>query len=75
MIQAELSKEEWPYRWFWRKVLPERNGMPCRVTARGKLNNIRVEFPDGFVTITSRFAVRKRSPQKSVVITLERRSR
>lgn len=30
------------------------------VTARGAMNSIRVEFPDGFAVITSRFAVRKR---------------
>lgn len=53
-------KKEWPYKWHWKKVLPERKGLPCKVTARGKLNNIRVEFPDGYITITSRFAVRKR---------------
>jgi hypothetical protein len=45
--------------WYWRTRLPERKGQPCRVSARGKLNSIRVEFPDGFVVSTSRYAVRK----------------
>lgn len=57
---GHLDLEEWPYRWYWRKRLPERKGMVCRVTARGKLNSIAVEFPDGFRVVTSRFAVRKR---------------
>ena len=26
----DLSREEWPYYWFWRKRLPERKGQPCR---------------------------------------------
>jgi hypothetical protein len=46
--------------WFWKTRLPERNGQPCRVLARGKMNSILVEFEDGFTVITSRFAVRKR---------------
>jgi len=57
---TELSREEWPYYWFWRKRLPERKGQPCRVLARGKLNSIEVEFPDGYRVITSRYAVRRR---------------
>ncbi len=56
----EHPKREWPYVWRWRKRLPERFGLPCKVTARGKMNSIRVEFTDGLVVITSRFAVRKR---------------
>lgn len=50
---------EWTHIWFWRSALPERKGQPCKVTARGKMNSIRVEFPDGFKVITSRYAVRK----------------
>jgi hypothetical protein len=45
--------------WYWRSRLPERKGQACRVTARGKLNSIRVEFVDGLVVITSRYAVRR----------------
>ena len=56
----EHPPKEWPYKWWWRKNLPDRNGLPCKVTARGKMNSIRVEFPDGFTVITSRYAVRKR---------------
>lgn len=53
----------WPaydYVWFWRQILPDRRGQPCRVVARGKMNAILVEFEDGFRAITSRYAVRKR---------------
>lgn len=49
----------WTHIWFWRALLPDRKGQPCRVTARGKMNSIRVEFPDGFKVITSRHAVRR----------------
>ena len=48
-----------PYRWHWRKRLPERHGQPCRVLARGALNSVLVEFEDGYRVFTSRFAVRK----------------
>jgi hypothetical protein len=52
----------WPtYRWRIRTRLPERFGQDCRVSARGALNSIRVEFPDGFWCITSRWSVRKQS--------------
>jgi hypothetical protein len=49
----------YPYVWWWRVRLPDRNGQRCRITARGALNSIRVEFPDSFWTITSRWAVRR----------------
>ena len=52
----------YPYVWWWRVRLPERKGQRCRVTARGALNSIRVEFPDGFWVITSRWAVRLAVP-------------
>jgi hypothetical protein len=48
------------WTWHWRCRLPERKGQPCRVTARGSLNSIRVQFPDGLVVITSRWAARRR---------------
>jgi hypothetical protein len=49
----------YPYVWWWRVRLPNREGQRCRVTARGALNSIRVEFPDDFWVITSRWAVRR----------------
>jgi hypothetical protein len=49
------------YRWRIRTRLPERFEQPCRVTARGALNSIRVEFEDGFWCITSRWSVRRNS--------------
>ncbi len=44
--------------WFWKSRLPDRKGQPCKVLARGKMNNILVEFVDGYKVVTSRFAVR-----------------
>lgn len=49
----------YPLVWFWRSRLPERKGQRCRVVARGKLNSVLVEFPDGFLVVTSRYAVRR----------------
>ena len=48
---------EFPYVYYWNRC--GRKGRRCRVTARGKMSSIRVEFEDGFVMITSRNAVRK----------------
>jgi hypothetical protein len=45
--------------WFWRSRLPERKGQRCRVLVRGGMNSIAVEFEDGYMVITSRYAVRK----------------
>ncbi len=45
--------------WYWRSRLPERKGEHCRVLARGRMNTILVEFPDGYRVTTSRHAVRK----------------
>jgi hypothetical protein len=36
-----------------------RRGEPCRVTARCRMNSIRVEFADGYVMITSGNAVKQ----------------
>lgn len=47
--------QPYPYRYRWDRC--GRKGQRCRVTARGKLNSARVEFPDGFVMITSRNAI------------------
>lgn len=48
--------------WFWRSRLPERKGEPCEVVARGRMNSIMVRFADGYTVITSRYAVRSRTP-------------
>lgn len=50
----------WPYVWYWRRRLPDRKGLPCRILQRGRMNSILVEFEDGRLVITSRYAVRKR---------------
>lgn len=36
-----------------------RKGQPCKVTARGKMNSVRVEFEDGYRMITSGNALRR----------------
>lgn len=45
----------------WRRLLggQDRYGQPCRVLARGRMNSVQVEFPDGWCAITSRNAVRR----------------
>jgi hypothetical protein len=55
---------DYPYRWYWRRKHGDRRGQPCRVWARGTMNSIGVEFPDGFRTVTARHAIRK-APQKN----------
>jgi hypothetical protein len=57
--------DQYPYWWRVRARLPHRYGQPCRITARGALNSIRVEFPDGQEIITSGNYVRRRSPRES----------
>jgi hypothetical protein len=54
-----MSDERYPYIWYWRARLPERHRQPCRVLARGKMNSILVEFADGYLVVTSRFAIRR----------------
>jgi hypothetical protein len=50
--------------WFWKSRLPERKGQPCKVIARGRMNSILVEFEDGFIVVTSRYAVRKKEDHR-----------
>lgn len=57
-----IGTDTFDHVWRLRKYLPERHGQPCRVCAASVgpgPRNIRVEFPDGFWVITSRWAVRK----------------
>jgi hypothetical protein len=56
-VQPEV--DDFDHVWWWRSRLPERKGQRCRVTARGSLNSIRVEFEDGFEVVTSRWAIRR----------------
>jgi hypothetical protein len=58
-MPAVLKAASPEYRWRIRTRLPERYGQTCWVTARGALNSVRVEFPDGFWCITSRWSVRR----------------
>jgi hypothetical protein len=56
-IVVDALREVYPYVYRWDRH--GRKGCRCAVTARGKMNSCRVEFPDGFVMITSRNALRK----------------
>lgn len=47
------------HTWYWKALLGERNGQPCRVLAFGRLNSALVEFADGYRVLTSRYAVRR----------------
>lgn len=50
----------YPYIYRWNRH--GRKGQPCRVTARGRMNSIRVEFADGYIMVTSGNAIRKARP-------------
>lgn len=51
------NMDKFPYRYAWNKC--GRKDQPCKVTARGKKNSIRLEFVDGFKMITSGNSIRK----------------
>lgn len=62
-FRAAPAVVEFDHVWWWKNKPPpfdvvNRKGQPCAVTARGALNSVRVEFPDGFTVITSAHAVR-----------------
>ena len=46
-----------PYVYRWDRQ--GRKGQLCRVTARGKKKSIRVEFADGYVMVSSGYAIRR----------------
>lgn len=46
--------------WRVRSRFADRQYHFCRVLVYGKLNNVLVQFSDGFLTVTSRNYVRKR---------------
>jgi hypothetical protein len=57
--KEEMGTTEYPMVWRWRCRLPKRFGQRCRVLCRGRMNNVCVEFPDGYTVITSRWTVRR----------------
>jgi hypothetical protein len=61
---------DYPYTWRWRTKHGDRHGERCRVWARGSMNSIGVEFPDGFRTVTARYAVRR--AKDGAVVSAER---
>lgn len=50
---------DYPYRWFLRKQLPERWGRRCRIAAIGKKHALTVEFLDGVKVACTRSAIRR----------------
>jgi len=48
----------WPYIYRWGRH--GRKGQWCRVWARGSMNSVGVEFPDGYRLITSGNALKRR---------------
>jgi hypothetical protein len=59
MPGSRPAEAGFPFIWWWRSRLAERKGQPCRVLARGALNSVLVEFPDGYRVVASRYAVRR----------------
>lgn len=55
--------------WRVRARLPERFGQHCRIIAVCRMNNILVEFEDGYRAVTCRYYVRKLK-KKSQLISL-----
>ena len=50
----------YPLVWYWRARRPERKGKRCRVLVRARrMNSVLVEFEDGHLVVTSRYAVRE----------------
>ncbi len=59
MDEAGADAAPFDHVWWWRSRLPERKGQRCRVRTRGSKNNVLVEFDDGEMVVTSRYAVRR----------------
>lgn len=57
-----FSRDQFLYFWRWKCKLPERHGQKCRVLSRGKLNSAKIQFEDGYIVISSRYAVRLITP-------------
>lgn len=45
--------------WYWKKRLGERRFQPCKILACGTLNNVLIEFTDGYKVVTDRRGLRK----------------
>jgi hypothetical protein len=57
--RAARIRVQWPYVWFWRAKHGHRKASAA-AWARGAMNSIGVEFPDGVRAVTARHAVRRR---------------
>jgi len=45
--------------WYWKKILGTYRGKACKLLKVGKLNNVLIEFEDGFKVITNRRGLRR----------------
>jgi hypothetical protein len=66
LAKARLARRPLPptpadtlYRWYWRKVLPDRHGQLFQQLARGTMNSCLIRFEDGRCYVTSRNALRR----------------
>jgi hypothetical protein len=53
------------YAWRNNSTRATYYGCRCRVTARGRMNTIRLEFDDGRILLTSGNAIRKVFPEQA----------
>lgn len=67
VFKFDIDEFEMTYTLYWKGILGDCKGQPCRIVCRGKLNNVLVAFEDGFRVITSRYAVRK-APEWAVPV-------
>ena len=56
-MRALVPDSIWPYVYRWRRL--GRKGQRCRVWARGTMNSVGLEFPDGYRIVTSGNALRR----------------
>jgi hypothetical protein len=54
---AQMSAQPMTHIYRWDRQ--GRKGQPCRLTARGKFNSIRLEFADGYKMVTSGNSIRR----------------
>lgn len=63
LIYKLLSVDCFPYEWKWKTRMGERYGQPCAMVAKGRMNSVLLEFPDGYRVVTSLNGIRRRKAQ------------
>ena len=59
----ERAKEEWALVWGWRKWRPYRYGQAVRIVAEGNMGSVLVQFEDGELVRTQKWAVRPKKAE------------